>query len=360
MRRIIKIILILLAVFLITLGVIWLIGRHAAQKNGKTPLSFRQFLGLSTKLSPASTIPGGTDTSLFNGAGGTGDGTGGAGGDGSTSGTGRDGSFKGGAGRGFNDNTRTSQFTNRGFSLTNGTNNGFQTSGSTSTTGDGKTGDTADTTTTTDTSSANNKPICSTADTTISFTADELTQLNLLQNRFYAIAQSLHTDADVATEIANHDAFAVKADQVTELYNYCESKLPAITDPRLQQHVATPFWNDSSKDSLSFIDFSQLNAAHLAAVHDSNTGDSDSNGDTSGIKGPYGLLNFSTPTAVAVTGSVLKVNSVSTGPLGILLPPDPLHIGSGPLPPGSTTTTTGADFQLLIPVVEKILRINLW
>src|SRR6202012_388376 len=96
--------------------------------------------------------------------------------------------------------------------------------------------------------------VCSQEDTTIDFTPDEIAELNELQNRFYTIAQTLHTDADVDTQVANHDAFAVKADQVTELYNYCESKLPAITDPHLQSHVATPFWH-TDNDTLSLINF---------------------------------------------------------------------------------------------------------
>jgi hypothetical protein len=45
-KRVIKIILILLAIFLFIVGIIWLLGRHGANKTGKTPLSFRQFLGL--------------------------------------------------------------------------------------------------------------------------------------------------------------------------------------------------------------------------------------------------------------------------------------------------------------------------
>jgi hypothetical protein len=313
MKRVIKIILILLAVFLLTLGIIWLVGRHSAQKNGKTPLTFRQFLGLSTKSSPANTIPGSTDTSLF-----TSPGAATAGGDGTGS-NGTNG--KGAAGKGFNENTQVSQFTNKGISLTNGANVGLQT-----TTAIGSNKAAGDNSTITSTSATSTAPVCSDADTTISFTADELAQLNQLQNRFYAIAQTLHTDADVATEIANHDAFAVKADQVTELYNYCASKLPLITDPRLQQHVATPFWNDSSTDSLTFLSFANDPAqfAHLSSIHDNNP----DNKDTTGIKGPYGLLSFSSPQAVPITGSAVK--------------------GSNP------------DFSQLIPVVEKILRINLW
>jgi hypothetical protein len=126
----------------------------------------------------------------------------------------------------------------------------------------------------------------------------------------------------------------------------------------LQQRVATPFWSTDS-DSLSMLNFganSGLDAAHLEDIHDNNTADPNSP-DTSGVKGPYGLLNFSAPVSVPINGSVLKTNSVTsiTGPLG--LGPS-LDVAPGS--PGGTVTTRPPDYQLLVPVVERILRINLW
>lgn len=94
---------------------------------------------------------------------------------------------------------------------------------------------------------------CSEADTNIEFTQAEIARLNILQNRFYTIAQSLRSDADVQTEISNYDAFQVKASQTLELYNYCQSKLPLITNPALQKRVATPFWHDTARDSQTFL-----------------------------------------------------------------------------------------------------------
>ncbi len=94
---------------------------------------------------------------------------------------------------------------------------------------------------------------CSDADTNIDFTQAEIARLNILQNRFYTIAQSLRSDSDVQTELSNYDAFQVKASQALELYNYCQSKLPLITNPALQKRVATPFWRDPAKDSQTFL-----------------------------------------------------------------------------------------------------------
>jgi hypothetical protein len=422
-KRVIKIILILLAVFLLVLGIIWLIGRHKTEKSGAASLSFKQFLGLSTKLSPNGTLPVENNSSFTNngfgqngtgsngGAGGNGvgsgagNGSGGAGGNGVGSGAGNGSGGAGGngvgsgAGNGVGNgvgDVNVSQFTNNGTTIgdtgTIGSGSGDDTSTSTTSSDDG-----SDDSTTA--AAAATAPVCGDADNNITFTPEEQAELNELQNRFYTIAQTLHTDADVETELANHDAFAIKADQVTELYNYCEEQLPTINatarqagDPRMTLHVATPFWHswgknvpslisqmwssesgdqaltvDPAQDSLSFIDFNSptIDAAHMQDIHDNGL----VTPDTSGIQGPYGVLNFSSPTGVEINGSILKTNTSTslTGsgiaklviggatPLGALAPG--LFLNSGKL---TTTTTTGPDFQLLIPVVEKILRINLW
>ncbi len=333
-KKIIKVILILLAIFLIILGVIWLIGRHKAAENGSKPLSFKQFLGIGTELNPAQTTAG-SGTSGFNSST--------TGGLGNGNNTGPLGNGNNGNTRQYVNQTNASQFTNSGtaptgnFGLngpgngTNGNGGGANGNGSGSNNGNGGTGDNG-----TGIGSTNSALVCGSADTNITFTPTQLAELTTLQNRFYALAQTLHTDADVATEVANHDAFALRADQVTELYNYCEAALPNITDPRLQQHLPTPFWhawlasdtpanlwNTSSRpdqDEVSFLDYNAFDRAHMEDIHDNNT----DNPDTV-TRGPYGLLSFSNPQEVNIDGSSL----------------------------------TG-DTQLLVPVVERILRINLW
>jgi hypothetical protein len=307
--RIIKIILILLAIFFLLLGIMWLIGRHTAQKNGSTPLSFRQFLGLGTKQNPVATAPSENASSFTNSS---------------------SNSSQSAANNtaGLADNTQVSQFTDNGLSLYN---TGFvgstNSSGPASTNNSGNQNSSDLNTPSINYPTGTSTPSCSDADTNITFTPEELTELNELQNRFYAIAQTLHTDGDADIELANHDAFAVKADQVTELYNYCEAQLPYIpTDPQLQKHVATPFWDETGSDQ-TFLTFDPATAAHLTQDHDN----SDSNPDTSGISGPYGSLSFSNPQLVSIDGSIVKYNS-----------------GKSP------------DFENLTPVVEKILRINLW
>lgn len=364
MKRVLKIILILIAAFALALLIIWLIGRNKSQKTGQNPLSFKQFLGLSTKTTPGETVPGETSSTF------TGDGSGNnTGNNGSGNGTNANGNGNGtgingngGFGGASDNNPQISNFTDGGLnpggnpgggtggnggnpggggngSDGNGSNGGNPTGSGSSTGGNPGGGDNGNPIGT----GTTNEPVCSQEDTNIVFTADELAQLKELQNRFYTIAQTLHTDADVDTEVANHDAFAVKADQVTEMYNYCEQKLPLITDPHLQQRVATPFWHTDA-DSLSFINFSSnggLDIAHLTDVHDNNH-DLSHNADTSGIKGPWGILSWSTPKAVAINGSILKTNAKI----------DPFS--------GKIISSGQADTQLLIPVIEKILRINLW
>lgn len=112
---------------------------------------------------------------------------------------------------------------------------------------------------------------CSDADTNIDFTQEEIARLNILQGRFYTIAQSLHNDADVQTEISNYDAFQVKAAQTMELYDYCQSKLPLITNPDLQKRVATPFWRDETKDSQSFLSTDGPTQGELAIDHSASS-----------------------------------------------------------------------------------------
>lgn len=341
-RRIIKIILVLLAIFFILLIGIWLVGRNTAKKNEQTPLSFRQFLGLGTSTKPENTLPGAGSSTFTNPNDGTNAGGTTGSGQSSTNGSGN------GAGlQGALSAPQTSQFTNNGISPVT-LNGGSNQSVDNLTAGGVGVNNNLVTNSITTPSISSGASACSEADTNIDFTPDEIAKLNELQNQFYAVAQTLHTDADVDTEQANHDAFALKADQDTELYNYCKNALPIIaaqnSDARLNLHVATPFWNNSATDNISMLDYysgSGLDAAHLASVHDRNAIDGDSP-DTSGIKGPYGALNLGAPNSLPINGSIVKANP---------------HVG---IVDGKLTTTTTTDFQLLVPVVEKILRINLW
>ncbi len=93
-------------------------------------------------------------------------------------------------------------------------------------------------------------PACGDADLNIQFTANELAKLQVLQNRFYAIAQSLHSDADVATELGNHDNFLAKVTNTESLYLFCDQIVTtqgagAITNPAYKKHIPTPFWHSN-------------------------------------------------------------------------------------------------------------------
>jgi hypothetical protein len=370
-KRIIKIILILLAVFLLVLGIIWLIGRHNAEKAGTKTLSFKQFIGLSSKESSTGNGNGSGALSSNFGNNGSGNGNG----SGSGNGSNNNGS---GSGNGSNNNgeqswsgvTNTSDFTNGGITPSGnsaGNGNGVANTGPTNN-GSGNNSNVSDTGNDSgDTGTI--APTCGTADTNITFTADELTELNNLQNQFYTLAQTLHTDADVATELANHDAFALKADQVTELYNYCESKIttaPFATSTQLQRRVATPFWDawdlswnpttyasttiTPAPDSRAFFDVTAYCSGDPTCIsHIESSGglESDSSSSCGGPLSPgynsciqvqnlqsstgiqqgsstLGLLDFSNPTTVPITGSAL------------------------------------GDTGILIPVIDRILRVNIW
>ncbi len=369
MKRIFKIILILIAVFFLILGMMWLIGRNKAIKNGKQPLTFRQFLGLSTKQNSAKTAAG-EGTSQFN-ADGTPKNT--SGGDGSGAnglgGNGIDTSGLGGIGIGGAGNVNISNFTN-GISSPGGNLNGNtnpitstnNSGNSTSGNGTGANSSSGGDANSPGNSDSGSSAVCSDDDTNIPFTPDQLAQLNILQSRFYTLAQTLHNDTDVETELANHDAFKNKADSILELYAYCESKLPTINsdpsnDNKLKLHIATPFWRsyysnsdiatyvkqqtgitipatDPAQDSLSFLTFTGDTLNHVTTVHDTSTDNPESPLPRSNIdqllpgvaliRGPYGLVTFSSPQSVPNTGSSLH------------------------------------DFGIMEPVVEKFLRVNLW
>lgn len=348
MNKILKIILISIAVFFLALGVIWLIGRNSALRNNKEPLTFREFLGLGTKKAPANTVPD-ENGSTFT-PDGTGNTTGAGTGDGDGTGTGD-------IGAGANGGVNVSQFTNGGTSpigtgiggvgIGGNTSLGTNSPGTSGIGGEGNGSGIA--IEIPDGATTGTELECSDEDLNIIFTSEELAQLNTLQNRFYTLAQTLHSDTDVETEVANRDAFTLKANNILSLYAYCESKLPTIAataDPRLNIRVATPFWRsyqtnpaiaafvgaktsigipttDPAVESFSFLNFSALNKGHMQDVHDGNKDNPETN---PAIKGPYGLLTLTSPEFVPITGSALKPEEV----------------------------------DLMLPVVEKMLRLNLW
>lgn len=252
MKKILTIILIILIIVAVITGAMWLITRKKASNAGKTPTTFKEFLSTDTGLTPPDENENPLDGNFIdennNGINDA---------DESSSQGGSDDTDPG---------TRTSSF--------NGTPLNPSSSGSGSGSGGGNTGnipngsgsgdepiDPTDTTPTIGTIPTRTLPIkqntfrevCSAEDTNINFTSEELAKLTALQNRFYAIASSLHDDADVATEKANMDTFIIKELQLVGLTKYvCEDEGPklaaaASTPPIMKRRVATPFWSDNTQ-----------------------------------------------------------------------------------------------------------------
>lgn len=236
MQRVFKYILYIVIIIAIILLVAWVRSRKAAQQSGTNPLSFRQFLGLGsstpapatetpdTGLTPDFTTP--DETTPDQPSGGT---------------------------------VTSSNFTTGPMSPAQG----GSTSGSSNNSSGGSLvgGNTTGTTTpsvipapaTTGAPVTNPLAQCSDEDITIEFTAAEISRLNDLQNRFYAISGILHTDGDVQNEITNYDEFKGKVNQINELYNYCVAKAPAITAPLYSNRTFTPFWREAGKDGVGYI-----------------------------------------------------------------------------------------------------------
>ncbi len=247
MRRTLKIILILFLIIAVILSIAWLLARRKAVRSGTIAPTFKTFITLGGKN--ASNLPTQTDTefssdftdqeespdtpdtssigvpvgsvavSRFTTAPLSPTDDRAAGGSGTSGGSSGNGGGTGGSGTGGN----------------GGTGGGG--------TGGGGTGG----------GGSPRPPACSDEDLNISFTADEIARLNALQNRFYDIAGTLHTDGDIAIELANHDNFKAKAEQALELYGYCASKAPLITAAPFVTRVPTPFWRDPSKDTNGYM-----------------------------------------------------------------------------------------------------------
>lgn len=230
MRRIITIIIIILVVVGLFLTGSWLLSRRSATQNGKTPQSFREFITGTSAVTPSTGTTGDLSSDFTNPPTPT----------------------QGSTPISRTEGTETSTFTNTNLSP----------AGSTPETSSGG-GVVAPGNTNNNTTPGNNDttppatpgtgtavvPDCSDADLNITFTPAELARLKTLQNRFYAVADTLYTDANVSTEDANHTSFVLKTAQITDLYNYCATLQPgvAVSNPYYAYRVPTPFWYDPSK-----------------------------------------------------------------------------------------------------------------
>ncbi len=292
-KRIITIILVLLTIFLLIIGGIWLVGRHTATKQGSTPLTFRQFLGLSTTTAPGTGAGQGTLGSLFTAPGSKNNtsGTGSGGTSGTTQGTG---TSTGSSGDGSTpvvssnpsgstpNNVQTSQFTNdtlspsdtgtgNGSSVgTGGTLGGSGSIGGTGTVGSGGSigtsggfssggvsvggGITSGTGTVGGGSGSviGGQANCTAADTNISFTPDEIAQLNALQAQFNTLNTDLATNDQVAAELATYSSYKLEEAKIAEMQSFCQATAPLLTNPAMQRHVPTPFWHDLTQDTETY------------------------------------------------------------------------------------------------------------
>jgi hypothetical protein len=270
MKRNLTIIAIILLIIGSFLGIGWYLARNKAIKNGTTPPSFKSFLGIGTSNKAQNGGIDGTNSSEFINPDGTI-------------------SIKPKPITKSIIPIKTSVFTNSGLNplgtpnpnINQGGNtlggsvlpNGGGISGGGGTnqgpTGSGGTGTGGGITI--------NTPSCSDEDLNITFTASEISQLNGLKNRFFAIAETLHTDADVATEVSNRDSFKSKLTKISELNDFCRASpvftnaqaspnyspgqrnaqrfgqfVPGINGPTINYRVATPFWSEN-KNNDSFV-----------------------------------------------------------------------------------------------------------
>ncbi len=300
MKRFITILVIILIVLAIILGGAWLFSRRTAEKNGTAKPTFRQFLSGDTNTGTGLTPNDGSLSSVF-----VDDNLSSA-----TPGTSVTPTI----------GTQVAQFSSGAYTPTTSTGSGTGTSGtgtngssSGSTPGSGVPGETTapGSTTTVDPTTQTPAsvpptvagPECSSADLNIEFTPEQLIQLQALQNRFYALSQTLRTDADVATETGNHDNFKAKVDTITGLYNRCVARtaqIPANSQYKLR--VPTPFWHVLAQDAQGFIGgvvanngaCSYLNPV-CAAIGGGNPYDG-----FIGIDGPNASGSFLTPNNTAI------------------------------------------------------------
>lgn len=237
MKRIITILIIVLVVASIILGGAWFLSRNKAQKNGTTPLSFKEFITGKNGTTTPTTKPGSID-SVFT--------------------TDTPSSTPTGTEVSKPIPVETSTFTDSTSlspssagvdilnpQLTPGSGNPIIPGKNPSTSVDQST-----TTVVIPGASTLVSSGCSEADQNITFTPQELSELRGLQNRFYKVATTLHTDADVSAEVANYDSFDVKVQKLIALNQYCAQNISRIATGNLAEKVPTPFWHNLATDNL--------------------------------------------------------------------------------------------------------------
>lgn len=300
MKRKITIVIIILLIIFMMVGGAWLLARRRANKNSTTPPTFKEFVGIgvSNKAQPGNgpdntlssdftndpekqsptTIPNTNipiATSVFTTGGFTplGGGLGGGMGGGGLGGGGING---GGLGGGGIDGGGLGDGGNGGGGGGNG--------GGTGSGGTGGNGGPIITPPPLGVIPTVTPPECSDADLTINFTAEEIAKLNGLKERFFVVAETINTDADVATELSNYNTFKTKLRKITELEEFCVNSpvyknAKATTQPvaapggifniptprqpygsvwpgpngDINYRVPTPFWNDIFKDNDAFV-----------------------------------------------------------------------------------------------------------
>lgn len=354
-KKIIIVIVLILLVFFITMSLLWYLSRRTSQNNGTPPMTFRKFLAYKTGLqSPEDTYNGEYGSDFTNNGG--------------YDPNSSEFTPNGNPGNEYGEDsmngeegikTETSQFTNSstspdgvnsGTSDNNGNNNGgvgYGNNGTSTGAGAGSgTGDNDDPIKVT----GGEERVCGEADVNINFTAEEIAQLQDLQNRFYAVAKGLHTDADVATQIANYDTFKIKQKQIDEFNAFCQRAAPIVeaANPVYAHKVPTPFWYEPS-DIGSKI---RINAVFASFVQNRNT-------ELIKAKNELNSIPNTPDNEQKIKDLQEKILSLSAD-----LPTSSIPLGylstEGKIG-GNVTSTISADAKANgLRSIEQVLRLNLW
>lgn len=268
MKKRIAIFSIILIVISLVLISLWMVSRQTAEKRGAEPMTFKQFITGQTRTSDGTENPDGVLTSDFinpetgtNNGNSTGSQTGEVNPDPNTVVPGTQSST-------FTQSSPISVATDTNHSGTSSSSGSNTSSTGTppnsgSNTSPTRTSSSLGSNTTPQNQTADNDPnpvpipstpttqtpVCSQSDTQITFTPTEIARLRELERRFYATAEYLHTDEELAIETSNYDTFKLKTAKILEMYNYCQQKSPLLPDPLLHKRVATPFWIENDVDN---------------------------------------------------------------------------------------------------------------
>jgi len=96
---------------------------------------------------------------------------------------------------------------------------------------------------------------CSAEDLNIVFTAEEITKLKALQTRFNTISATLYGPQAVNDQNAFYDKVGIKRDQIVDLKNFCNNNVSKIPSSSFARRVPTPFYHDSGRDSSTFTNY---------------------------------------------------------------------------------------------------------